>query len=145
MLTTSAARSSDPTVQGVSPLTWASIRECHLKRHIRNDLRRLRCDGMSGNLSNESLRRKAGKALIALSFPAALALPARRYLLPFTCGEAVTFGTAALFFSAPLFTVGGWLLLISRKPRGVGYWAIGIALGLPFWWFAALSTGCTSG
>jgi len=48
-----------------------------------------------------------------------------------------------LFFGSPLLVVGGSLLLIARKPRNVGYWAVPIALGLPFWWVAALSTACT--
>ena len=75
---------------------------------------------MSTQLNDECLRRKVGKSLIALSFPAAPALPAWSYLLPVTCGEDLTLGTAALFFSSPLFTVGGWLLLISRSPTQGG-------------------------
>jgi hypothetical protein len=100
---------------------------------------------MTGWVGGESSRRKAGKALIALAFPAALALLVPRYLLPFTCGDEATFWDYALILSSPLFTLGGWVLLIARKPRGVGYWAVGIALGVPFWSFTALSTGCTSG
>ena len=91
------------------------------------------------------LRRKLGKALIALAYPAALALPAWRFLLPFTCGEELTLATGVLFFSSPLLVVGGWSLLIARPPRTVGYWAVPIAVGLPFWYLAALSTGCSTG
>ena len=88
-------------------------------------------------------RRTVGKALITAAFPAALTLPAWRYLLPFTCGEELTLATAAHFFSSPLLVIAGWLLLVARKPRSVGYWAVPIALGIPFWYVAALSTGCS--
>lgn len=100
---------------------------------------------MSDSQTRASLRRKFGKALIALAYAAALALPAWRFLLPFTCGEELTLATGVLFLSSPLLVLGGWFLLIARPPRTVGYWAVPIAVGLPFWYLAALSTGCSSG
>lgn len=93
----------------------------------------------------DPLRRKLGKVAIASAYAAALALPTWRYLLPFTCGEELTLATGVLFLSSPLLVLGGWLLLIVRAPRTVGYWAVPIVLGLPFWYIAALSTGCSSG
>ena len=89
------------------------------------------------------LRRPLGKALVVFAFPAALALPAYAYLGPSTCGEELTLATAALFFSSPLSVLAGWVLLVARRPRSVGYWAVPIALGIPFWYVAALSTGCS--
>ena len=98
---------------------------------------------VSDSQPRSPVRRKLGKALVALAYPAALALPADRFLLPFTCGEELTLASGVLFFSSPLLVLGGWFLLIARQPRTVGYWAVPIAVGLPFWYLAALSTSCT--
>jgi hypothetical protein len=90
------------------------------------------------------LRRKLGKGWIALAYAAVLALPAWRFLLPFTCGEKLTLATGVLFFISPVRVLGGWFLSIARPPRTVGYWAVPIAVGIPFWYHAALRTGCSS-
>jgi hypothetical protein len=66
------------------------------------------------------LRRKLGKGWIALAYAAVLALPAWRFLLPFTCGEKLTLATGVLFFISPVRVLGGWFLSIARPPRTVG-------------------------
>ena len=91
----------------------------------------------------DSPRRRAGKALVALSYPAALGLPL--WTLPFSCGEDLNPLNGAVLFASPLLLLGGFVLLVARRPRRLGYWAVAIALGLPLWYVAALSTGCSSG
>lgn len=80
--------------------------------------------------------------MIALAFPAALALPLWRYLGPFTCGAEWTSAEGMAHLVPPLLSVSGWLLLIVRKPRSLGYWAVGIAGGVVFWVLALYSTAC---
>src|SRR5687768_10474306 len=77
----------------------------------------------------DSPRRRAGKTLVALSFPAALGLPV--WTLPFSCGDDLTLLTGAVLFGAPLLLLSGFVLLVARRPRRLGHWGVAIALGLP--------------
>lgn len=91
---------------------------------------------------DRSVRRKVGKTLVAVAFPAAVAIPLWRYLGPFTCGAAWNSVEGLAHFVPPLLSLTGWLVLIARKPRSLGYWAAGIAGGLVFWVLALYSTAC---
>lgn len=98
---------------------------------------------MERRATTESPRRRVGKALVAMSYPAALGLPL--WTRPFGCGEDLNPLNGAVLFASPLLLLGGFVLLVARRPRRLGYWAVAIALGLPLWWVAALSTGCSTG
>jgi hypothetical protein len=98
---------------------------------------------MNRPATTDSPRRRAGKALVALSYPAALGLPL--WTLPFSCGEDLTLLTGAVLFGSPVLLLGGFVLLVARRPRRLGYWGVAIAFGLPLWYVAALSTGCSTG
>ena len=55
----------------------------------------------------DSPRRRAGKALVALSYPPALGLPL--WTLPFDCGEDLNPLNGAVLFASPLLLLGGFL------------------------------------
>ena len=94
-------------------------------------------------VTTESPRRRIGKVLVAMSYPAALGLPL--WTRPFSCGEDLSPLNGTLLFASPVLLLGGFMLLVARPPRRLGYWAVAIALGLPLWYVAALSTGCSTG